>query len=372
MSIHRSSKRSVIAVTFATAATMMVVAGCSGSPDPQTSHAAGEVDLSGVTITLGQNDASVGPLFEASGVLDDAPYNVEFATFPDQIQAAAALVSGETDASVSAQYVVVQAAAAATPEWTEETVPYVTAVSTTRISSDVADWVGTVSSPESGITELTAESVRGKKWTTTPGATNFLTLLQTLDYLDVGFDEIEWVSLSNADGALALLNNQVDLASGAYSGYTDSVAAGGTNLLSGSDVGPGSPGALIVSTGSQDDPAKAAALEDLVARYVDFLYWKLTSPEEVQAVLVAEQKLTPEAAASSWQLFHRALPTAITPELQEVTQQISQLAFDSGAIQRIAPVELQFDDQYADVINGEVERLNYQAAIDESVATYDK
>lgn len=308
MSIFNPSRHRAALVSIAAASAIALLASCSSpeaaaedaenSAEPSVTESGG-LDLSGVTLTLGQNDATVGPLFEASGILDDLPYQVDFANFPDQVQAAAALVSGEVDASVTAQYTVVQAVAAATPEWTEDTIPYVTVVSTTRISEEVSDWVGTVSSPGSGITELTADAVRGKKWTTTPGATNFLTMLQTLDYLGVEYDEIEWVSLSNPDGALALLNNQVDLASGAFSNYADSVAEGGSNLLSGADVGPGSPGGLIVSTASLDDPLKTAALEDFVARFVEYHYWKLTSPEDVQSVLVTEQKLSEEAAASS-------------------------------------------------------------------------
>jgi len=355
---------------------LVAIAGCTSSPDSGSTRAADStaaadaLDLSTVTLTLGQNDGTVPPLFLASGILDDLPYKVEFATFPDQVQSAAALVSGETDASITAQYTVVQAVAASTPEWTEETIPYVTAVSTDRIPPDVADWVGTVSSPASGITELTPEAVRGKKWTTTPGATNFLTMLQTLDYLGVGYDEIEWVSLSNADGALALLNNQVDLASGGVSNYTESVAAGGHNLLSGADVGPGSPGGLIVATAALDDPLKAAALEDFVARFVEYYHWKLTNPEAVQKVLIEETKSTPEAAELSWRLFHRGLPKPIDDDLLAVTESISALAFKAGAIQRDVPAALQFDDRFNSVVAATVAELKFDEAIAASVAEY--
>ena len=359
----RVAKRSLIAVAIA-ASSALALSACSA---PAAEGADGD-DLSSVTLTLGQNEASVGPLLEASGVLDDAPYTVEYATFPDQVQSAAALVSGETDGSLTAQYTVLQAVAASTPEWTADTIPYVTVLSTDRISPEAPDWVGTVSSPDSGITELTAESVRGKKWTTTPGATNYLTLLQTLDYLGVGYDEIEWVSLSNAEGALALLNNQVDLASGAFTSYSESVAAGGTQLLSGADVGPGSPGGLVVSTASLNDPLKGAAIEDLAKRFVDFYYWKLTNPEAVQQVLIDETKVTPEVAAVSWKLFHRSLPRPIDQDLLDITTSISELAFTAGAIQREVPAELQFDDRFNSIVEAELTNLDYAAAIETSLA----
>ncbi|MFO6451404.1 MULTISPECIES: ABC transporter substrate-binding protein [unclassified Aeromicrobium] len=327
----------------------------------------GSGKTSSVTLTLGQNDPSVKVLLPASGVFDDAPYDLEFVDFTNQVDASTALTTGEIDGSFLAQYTVVQAAANAKPTWTQKTAPYRTIGVPAFIDVESHDPFGTVSSAKSGITELTAESVRGKKWTASPGATNYLTMLQTLNHLGLGIDDIEYVQLDNAAGAIALLNNEVDLASGAYSAYIETVNAGGHNLDSSHDVGPGSPSALVATTKSLGDPDKEAAWEDFTRRYAAYRVWVLENKDEYVKALVQANKVTEEAAAAQWLQFGRGGFGPVTPENVAAGQDIADLAFGEGVIPAEIDASIGYDDRFTAAIEKGVEESGLDAAIAASI-----
>jgi len=342
------------------------LAACGG----ESSGADSDDPLAGVTITLGQNDPSVRATLEASGVLDDLPYDVEFVDFTNQVDASTALSTNKIDGSVVAQYTVVQAAASAKPAWTAETAPYKTIIVPAFIDTEKYDPFGTVASKKSGITELTADAVRGKKWTASPGATNYLTMLQTLDYLGLGLDDIDYVPLDNAAGAIALLNNEVDLVSGSYSAYFDAIQDGATKLLSGHQVGPGSPGAIVATTKSLDDEKQGAAWKDFVGRYLEYKLWGIENPDAYAQAVSTVTKIPLEAAKQQWLYYGRGKIGPVTPDDVQTGQAIADLAFKAGSIPAEVDASVGYDDRFTDVITAKLEDLDYQSAVDTSIADH--
>ncbi|MCR6502368.1 PhnD/SsuA/transferrin family substrate-binding protein [Shinella sp. CPCC 101442] len=321
-----------------------------------------------VTIIVGQNGPELQPAWEASGIWKDAPYNLEFATFPNVVENATALAAGKIDIGAIAQFTAIQAQAAANPDWTKDDVPYKSVLVFSTADSENHERFVTVASKDSGITELTADAVRGKRWASSPGATNFLLYLQTLKHLGLTPEDVVPVTLNNEAGALALLNGQVDLVSGPIEFYDQSLADGAKIIAKSGDVGPGSQNSLIASTASLADPAKDAALRDLVARYVAFQDWYNTHPKEAQETLVKVRKLTPESAAFFW-AYNRVIPRPITKERIDDARSIAQVVHEFGVIKKTVDVSLAYDSRYTDTIEEKKTSLNFDDNLKKSLAS---
>lgn len=320
-----------------------------------------------LTLVVGQNGTELQPGWDASGIFKDAPYKVEFATFPNAVENATALAAGRVDVSFFAQFTAIQAQAAANPDWTKETVPYKSIVVAATADPVNHERFVTVASKQSGITELTADSVRGKRWASSPGATNFLLYLQSLEHLGLTPLDVVPVTLNNEAGALALLHGEVDLVSGAIDSYGTAVANGARVIAKSADVGPGSPGGLIASSKSLADPAKDAALRDLVRRYVEYQNWYNTHPREAKAALIKVRKLTPAIADFTW-AYTRVLPQPIDETQIDHARSIASVTHDFGAITKPVDAALAYDGRYNDTVEAALKATHFDDNLKTSLA----
>lgn len=320
-----------------------------------------------LTIVVGQNGTELQPGWEASGIWKDAPYKIEFATFPNAVENATALAAGRVDVSYFAQFTAIQAQAAANPEWTKETVPYKSIVVAATADPINHERFVTVASKASGIGELSADAVRGKRWASSPGATNFLLYLQSLEHLGLTPKDVVPVILNNEAGALALLHGEVDLVSGAIDSYGTAVTNGARVISKSGDVGPGSPGGLIANSKSLADPVKDAALRDLVRRYVEYQNWYNTHPKEAKDALVKVRKLKPEIADFTWS-YTRVFPQAIDEAQIDQARSIAAVTYEFGAIGKQIDASLTYDNRYADTIQETLKSTNFENNLKHSLA----
>lgn len=321
-----------------------------------------------LTLVVGQNGTELQPGWDASGIWKDAPYKIEFATFPNAVENATALAAGRVDVSYFAQFTAIQAQAAANPDWTKETVPYKSIVVAATADTVNHERFVTVASKASGITELTADAVRGKRWASSPGATNFLLYLQSLKHLGLTPKDVVPVTLNNEAGALALLHGEVDLVSGAIDSYATAVAGGARVIAKSGDVGPGSPGGLIANSGSLADPAKDAAIRDLVHRYVEYQNWYNTHPKEAKEALVKVRKLTPQNADFIWS-YTRVLPQPIDEARIDEARSIAAVTYDFGAIGKQVDTSLAYDNRYTDTITDALKATKFEDNLKQSLAS---
>lgn len=320
-----------------------------------------------LTLVIGQNGQELEPGWEASGVWNDAPYKLEFATFPNAVENATALAAGRVDVSYFAQFTAIQAQAAASPDWTEDNVPYRSIVVAATGDTVNHERFVTVASKASGITTLTADSVRGKKWASSPGATNFLLYLQSLKHLGLTPKDVVPVTLNNEAGALALLHGEVDLVSGGIDSYGVAISDGARVIAKSGDVGPGSPGGLIANSKSLADPAREAAIRDLVRRYVEYQNWYNTHPKEAKEALVKVRKLKPEIAEFTWS-YTRVRPQPIDEARIDEARSIAKITYDFGAIGKSIDPSLAYDNRYTDTIEAALKETHFDDNLKQSLA----
>ncbi|TCB96718.1 hypothetical protein E0H26_13880 [Micromonospora zingiberis] len=362
-------RRTVRAAAGAAALTLLATLAACGSADGRGTSTAG--DSRSQTLKIGTADVTLGAGWAAQGILKDLAYNVEFVRFQNQLEVTAALQSGEIDGSFAALFTPVQAAAGAPTPWTAETAPFKVILASSPADLGEGYPYGTSAAPKSGITELTASTVRGKRWTAVPGAGNYLTLLATLKHLGLTLDDIEYVPLSPTDGPVAFAQSSVDLHSGLYSSINAGLQAGGRKLLNANTIGATTQAGLIASTASLNDSAKSKLWEDFVVRWVQHFHWKVTHPDEVQADLVATVKYDAERARLSWLGLGRNTAEPISEKYLTTTQTVAALALEGKAIDRaVDDVSILFDDRFNTLIEAEAKRLGYDEAIRNSVATH--
>ncbi|WP_220386632.1 hypothetical protein [Frankia sp. ArI3] len=90
--------------------------GSSGSGSSSGSKAAAQNDLSGVTLTFATQSPYVKAAFAKSGVLQGAPYKVQFAQF-NAATVTTALTTGKVDIGQLSDFALILAQANAQPAW---------------------------------------------------------------------------------------------------------------------------------------------------------------------------------------------------------------------------------------------------------------
>lgn len=320
--------------------------------------------LSDVTLILGQNNFDLEPKLKASGVLAGAPYQVKFSSFSNVADVATALGSGAIDYAGSSPIAAIQAQASAVPLWTATDLPYKAIWLTAPVDPTASEFVQLVSA-KSGITEFTADQIRGKRWSTPPGGNTELNQLLALKSLGLTRDDIESVSLTHAQAAAALSTGDIDIASAVIGNFGEVIANHSATIIArGAEYGGDIPSGGYATTTAISDSAKSAALGDLLKRLMQANLWWAEHPAEAQQALVDTQKLSPEAAELSW-FYTRQTVIPIDDAQAAAIQNEADVLFEAGSIKTKVDVGLTLDRQYSDLIQttaGELDLTNRLAA----------
>lgn len=323
--------------------------------------------LSKITLRIGQNNGELEPIFRASGAFDGSAYQIKFSSFNNALDNYTALAAGNIDISDSAVTTALQLQQSAGEPWTEKTAPIKT------LLLRVSDYPGSVdryvvmAGSKSGITSLTADSVRGKKFAYSPGANNYLVFLGTLKHLGLTPKDVVPVQLDTTANALALLSNSVDLVSGSIELYGAALDDGAKVISSSAKLGIPIQSGVLASTESLNDPVKEAAIRDFLARYIKFQNWFIANPDKAIAAYVNGRHFTPSQARTAW-LTGRVLCTTVNDKAISDAQTVSDLLFEAGAFKKKLDVSVDFDARYTDLIEQSLAQTSYDANLKASLA----
>jgi sulfonate transport system substrate-binding protein len=343
---------------FAAGVVATLLAACSSagaSISAATSITTATPSTAGVTLTLGQQGSSMQAEVEASGVLKGAPYKVNWATFSGPTGVIAAFDAKGIDLGILGDTsLILKQANSATP-WTAATVPYKNVAVYGSIVADQYPVFVTLASKSSGITD--ASQLRGKKWAYVPGGNTNLMYLLSLKAAGLAPTDIKPVILQDFTSlGTALANNQIDAASLPRANALGALAAGAHVIYTGAQVGvPGvntwaSPVAVLA------DPRKAAAIGDLLTRFVAFYAWYSKNPNAVAAALVKSVKQTPTVAAYNASAGQsRFFP--IDDALFKIEQPVAAALATGGLTKTSVDVTLEYDDRYNALISAAEQKL---------------
>ncbi|MFP7365631.1 ABC transporter substrate-binding protein [Corynebacterium callunae] len=268
-------------IIFATAlvALGLGVSSCSSASSETQTNADGSVDLSNVTLKVGDQIAGTEQVLAASGELDDLPYDIEWSSFtsgPPQIEA---LNAGQIDFAI-----------------TGNTPPIIGGPTNTKVvaaynNQALGDAI--LISPDSTISSVA--DLKGKKVAVARGSSAHGHLILQLEKAGVSVDEVELNLLQPSDAKAAFQNGQVD-AWAVWDPYTAQAELEGAKILVNAAGVSAGYGFGVASDEALADPAKEAALDDLLDRVAEAYVWAQDNKDEWAEIYAQESGFDPEAS----------------------------------------------------------------------------
>lgn len=344
MKISRRLK-AVLTATAGVVTVSMLLTSCSSADSAPVTKADGQLDLSSVTLRFGQPSNLTAAAIVASGVLDDAEYKVDFASFQNSGDISSSLITGQLDfVQGFTQWSVGQAAAGATPAWSESSAGFKAVGVIEPGNTKDFDPFMILSGKDSGIKSVA--DTKGARWGYVPGSVLQLVTAKAVTKQGWTFpDDITPVTLDYTSQALALGSDLADLQT-TYINSAGAALAGGANKIgTAASIGIDLFMTYTASTRALKDPAKEAAISDLLERLAKFQAWFASHPAEAQAALVEGLRLSPEQAKLSWE-YDRGILRPVTTDAIANTQGVIADAYGFGLLKNSIDANLLFDDRF--------------------------
>ncbi|KAI7259926.1 hypothetical protein KC345_g10191 [Hortaea werneckii] len=265
-SSNHSSNSGSAAAAAATTEPAATAEPAAAATEPASS-ASPAVDLSGVTLRIGQvgwSEWEEG--FKAAGLLD-TPYKLEFSVFQGGNLELEAIAADQLDFAITSEIPPIFASQAANQG-------NFNVIGVQRWNTLNQELV-----IPKGSTVTTVAELKGKKIAYVPNTTAQYFLVKMLEGAGLTWKDIEPVKLTTAEGLSALVGGKVD----ALASYGNSIIAahqnGATTLASAADILSGNfP--VSVNVKAIDDPSKHAAVADFLERLTRYYTWTQGNKEQ--------------------------------------------------------------------------------------------
>lgn len=291
----------------------------------------GTVDLSKVTLTIGDQKGGSKALLRASGELGRLPYKVDWKEFTSGPPLLEALNAGAIDIG-----------------GVGNTPPLFAAAANSKLVVVAGDTMGakgdTIVVPQDSKIQDVAD-LEGKDVAVAKGSSANYNLLAQLDKAGVGFDKVKVQYLQPADALAAFSAGHVD-AWAVWDPYTAQaeieqgarILADGAGVVNGMTFQAASPDAL-------EDKATEEAIEDYVTRLARAKVWSNTHREEWAKVWAKETGLSPEVTLRA--VNRRvATPVAIDQKVVDSEQEMADAFVEAGLLPDRFDVKPLFDGRY--------------------------
>ena len=285
----------------------------------------------GTVLRVGDQGGGLETPLRLAGELDDVPYEVEFASFASGPLVNEAFAADAIDIGIMGD----------TPALLSYAAGLDTVVVGIRSSDGVAQTL--VAAPGSGIETL--DDLEGRKVAWATGTSQHGFVLRALDSVGLTQDDVEQVDVPLTDVANVLAGGQADAAV-LYEVFRPPYIdehPGAVELVTLQDFIP-SYVYLLAARDVVEDPAKAAAIEDFVARLVRSGQWVDENPDAfIQAYYVDGQKQTPEYGKQAYD--SQGFTEWIEPggQAQVDQQEQADLFFAAGFLPEQVDLGPQFD-----------------------------
>lgn len=280
----------------------VTLAGCGseGESAAVSTNGEGEVDLSKVTLVLGDQAGLTKSKIEASGVLEDTPYKVEWASFQGAAPLFEAVNAGSVDTAPAGDTPVLTAAASG--------VPIKIAASTKSATSAI----GIIVQENSSVQKVA--DLKGKTIviSSAEGSVAQYLVIEALKREGLSTDDVEIKFVLPTDASAAFQAGDIEIWATFDPYLTIAKDKGGRILIDGEGISSG-VGFMTVSEEALKDPGKKAALQDLFQRFADAWEWERTNQEEYIGLYSEITGLSEDVS--------KAINGKVTPEFHPVTEE---------------------------------------------------
>ncbi|MFF2089272.1 ABC transporter substrate-binding protein [Paenibacillus sp. NPDC058174] len=272
--------------------------------DKAASAGAAELDLTKVTLVVGQTGwGNFEAGFQAAGV-DNTPYKVEYQVFQGGNLQLEAMAAKHLDLALTSEIPPIFASLAANGGNFK-----IIAVSQgTTLQQEI---VIPKDSPIKTVADL-----KGKKVAYVKATTAHYFLLKILENAGLTWGDIEPVELSTADGLSALISGSVDALASYGNAIITSKQKGATTLASAKDILSGNfP--VATTPANIEDPLKHAAIVDYLKRINQFHEWARAHEQEWAEIVAKATKQDVTQALETYHNGEQQRPTKIIPTSPE-------------------------------------------------------
>ena len=322
--ISRTLATRLVAATGALALAA-VSAGCASSTQ-KTADAAdagsggsGAVNLSNVTLTLGDQVSALKTLLNSSGALKGAKYHVKFAEFQGAAPLFQAVKAGDVDTGYAADLPTLTAIAGGVP---------VKAVAALQASG-----AGTAILVQQGSTVQSLADLKGKTVvvSSAKGSVAEELLANALAKAGLKYSDVHVEYLLPAAALAAFNSHKIDVWA-TFGVYQDTAQAAGARLLVDGRNGLTSGVGLISATSAVlNDASKKAALTDVLRRINTALVWSTTHAAQYATAYANAYNLSPAIAKTVVSQGSTALLPLSTAEQAKI-QQVSDVMHTIGSL----------------------------------------
>lgn len=305
-------------------------------------------NLSGVALTIGiqsSGSAVVGAAIEASGVFKDTPYKIAWANFDGASAAVEALHAGAIDLDVGLNYStpVLNQANAARP-WTRDDRPYVIVGANLQLNR-----AGTaiVVHPNSGITSVA--DLAGKSVSFAKGTANHYFFAIAAEKAGLDLNKVNLVLMPLSEARAAFVGGSVDALVTAVGNARPLITSGDGIVLTTSEGLYESYAWFVARPDVLADPAREAAVADVLARLQQAAVWQNEHPDEVARIYreVGHQKPADAALNAA---DARSIYVPIDPSVIAANQKQAEIFFEAGVAKTKIDAKIGFDDRFNGVI----------------------
>jgi len=305
---RRPLQRRLATVTATALGLALVLAACGSSdaaaPGSSTAAvspaAAGEVDLSGVTLRIGETGWKQQQLLLQNAGVADTPYATEFSLFQGGNLQLEALGAGAIDLASASEIPPIFAAQSGGPG----SLNIVAVREGSTLTQEVVVPEGSTISDVAGL--------KGKKVAYVQNTTAHYFLLKALKQAGLTWGDIEAVPLSTSDGLAALLAEQVDALASYGNAIIAAHANGAVTVVDAKDILSGNF-VYVTLPDTIADPAQKAAIVDYFSRLQQGFNWARANPDVWAAVTAAETKQPVEQALKTFVDGETQRPSKFVP-----------------------------------------------------------
>ena len=323
------------AVTTALARTAAACGSANAGPNADAVSENGSVDLSKVTLRVGDQKGGSHALLSAAGQLKDTPYKIKWTEFDSGPPLLEAVNSGAVDIGGVGNTPPIFAAAAGSD---------ITAVYGNTTTGSVDNIVVPKGSPIDSV-----EDLKGKTVALTEGSSANYHLLAQLQRHGLSYDDVKVQDLEPPDALAAFTSGSVDAwaiwdpyAAQAELQYGAKPIANGKGVTNGFNF-------QMASNESLQSKATKAAIEDYLGRIATAQRWSNTHTDEWAKVWAKDTGLP---VAVTEKAVHRRLltPMVIDQDVIASEQHIADSFAKAGLIPEPIDVSKRFSSEFADVV----------------------
>jgi len=310
-----------------------------------TAEAQNPPDLKGTKLVIAYQDPAFPALIRKSGVVNAAPYQIEWVLLTGPAANLSALYANRIDLGHMGDTSLTIEQANARTEWTKESTPLRIVAGWRNFYSKAYPPVVTAVRTSAGINAV--QDIKGHKVGYNYGGYNHSQYLATL--VKAGLTEKDIQPVKFADGATSAAGfnaGEVDVYAGALGPILPTIKSGAGHILL-TDRDTQIPALNVWTTTSTvlKDPAKVAALRDYFSRLSGYWQWHDTHKDEVIGVLKDTLKVSDERAAFEYEVRSGSF-VKFDSGLLDQEQKIADILYDGRAIRKKVEVAVEYDPQF--------------------------